>query len=391
MDTTTSFGGRVSAARPVLWFAVLLGLVLAVMGAAILTGVLRSPAPITGLATNGRILVADGGSLRTLAADGTDSKVLLALPVGASNLSISPDGRRVAYGLATDTGGIEIASLDGGDPIAIPLPAGVAGGDQISWSPSGDQIVFPGFTGTNEAVYVAPADGSASATALVPDRTLGREVWWPAFSPDGMWISFLAKDKVAPKDKNPGTDNTTDPGDLSVVHPDGTGYQRLATAPAWVGENGGGIWSPDPKVQRILYVAASNVIRMVDVASGKDQVLFDGFWPTWSPDGSKIAFWGSGGTRVISTVDALTGVDRSKPVVPRFDGSCSAANVAAGTAFCGPVHWSPDGTRLIGPDLSGRYLLSVKADGSGAPITVPLDTTDAVRPKGAVAWQPIRP
>ncbi len=316
--------------------------------------------------------------LRTFAGNGTDPAVLVTLPEGASNLAVSPDGRRVAYGVAGDAPSIRIKSLQDNDEIAIPMPAGISAGDQITWSPSGDRIAFPAFDGTSEFLYIAPTDASAAPTELAHDLTAGREVWWPAFSPDGSWVSFMTQPKGGQA------------GDLDLVRPDGTEAHRLVTPPVGVGDGGGGVWDPDPATQRLLYLGVSNTIRTIDLKSGRDELILNGFWPTWSPDGQRIAFW-SGGTRVIQTVDALAGKDRSRPVFKSFSGPCQEHLDLKDTVFCSAATWSPDGTRLIAPDITMSSVLSLLADGTGSPILIPLDATDTVRPKGAVAWQPVRP
>ena len=51
--------------------------------------------------------------------------------------------------------------------------------------------------------------------------------------------------------------------------------------------------------------------------------------------------------------------------------------------------WSPDGQRLLAPDIVRGSILSVMADGSEEPIVIPLDT--ASLNDQSIAAQPIRP
>ena len=61
-----------------------------------------------------------------------------------------------------------------------------------------------------------------------------------------------------------------------------------------------------------------------------------------------------------------------------------------GKAFCGPASWSPDGTRVIAPDITGTSVVSFLADGTGSPIVIPLETN--VKDLGTpMAWQAIAP
>ena len=376
MDTATTFRGRIPASRPLLLLGVLLALLLAAAGAVVMTGAFRSSTATFGLATNGRILIADGTELRSYAADGTDPKVVLSLPNGAAGLAISPDGTKLAFATATEPESVQILPVSGGQPISIPLPAGTRAGDQISWSPAGDQLVFPTVAGTTEALYTARVDGSP-ATELGAGIIPSVGLWWPSWSPDGKTITFLTDEDGAGN------------GALNVIHPDGTGFQRLTTPTVAVGSSAGNVWSAEPGTQRVLYVGVGNTVRLHDFVAGTDTSLVGGFWPTWSPDGKQIAFWGDG-MLVTSTDDAIHGVARQTRVFPAFHDNCQANMDLAGTVYCGPVAWSPDGTRVIAPDIAGTSVLSLLANGKGSPIVIPLGTS--VLDKGnPVAWQPMRP
>ncbi len=376
LDTSTNLPGRVSVPRPLAWVAVALLLVIAIVGAALLSGAFRPAAPTFGLAENGRILVADGTQLKSYAADGTDPKVVQALPGGASGLTISPDGTKLAFATATQPETIQVLPVSGGQPISVPLPDGTRAGDQISWSPTSDRIVFPTVAGTTEALYTAPVDGSA-ATQLGAGAIPSVGLWWPAWSPDGRTISFLTDE---------GGSGT---GAINVIHPDGTGFQRLSTPLVSVGGVGGNVWSPEPGVQRLLFVGDGNNLWIHDFSTGKDGSVIGGFWPTWSPDGKRMAFWG-GGTETLSVADAIAGIARPTRVFAPFQDNCQANPERARTAFCGPATWSPDGTRVLAPDIVGTSVLSLLADGTGAPIVIPISTN--VMDKGnPVAWVPVRP
>src|SRR5437870_2181034 len=106
-----------------------------------------------------------------------------------------------------------------------------------------------------------------------------------------------------------------------------------------------------------------------------DDLAFD-FWPSWSPDGSRIAF--------TSDRDSQTGSVNLEIYVMNADGT-GVVNVSEDPASdLGPA-WSPDGTKLaFHSDRDGIFQIYVmNADGSGV---VRLTTLGA--PSELPAWSP---
>ena len=376
MDTVTP--GRATNVRPVLFLALLGALLMAVVGVALI-GAGRSALTVSpGLAENGRIYVADGMTLRSYATDGSDPQTVVELAAPGAGVAVSPDGRTVAVAVQTTPARIEIVDLASGRSTPVPMPGDLQAGNQISWSPDSDEIVFPGFKESGaEHVVVAPVDGNVARALRVIDVGLGK--WWPAFSPTGDTISFVAVDKVA------GT------GTIHLMAPDGSDLRTLDT-PSLGSEPGAVTWSPDPSVRRLAFSAEDGAglgVRLIDVTTGQVTDVGPGFWPTWSPDGSRLAYW-IDGTVTGDTAAILAGAaDLGRPM-PSFTGTCQDRRDLAGRSFCGPATWSPDGVQLLGLDITGASVLSVKSDGSEPRMIIPLDTPS---PLGEVvaAWQPIRP
>ncbi len=252
------------------------------------------------------------------------------------------------------------------------MPEGVFAGDQIAWSPDSTTIAFPAFRGSEEFLYTARADGSLATRlggASIPGST---SIWWPSYSPDGDWISFLGVPDGA--GKPPAA------AELYLIHPDGTSLETIATGVDVEGA-GAETWSPDPSVQRLLFT--QNGTRMFDVATGKTTPLGLGFWASWAPDGKRIAAW-SDGVIVVAPEDApFTSDDYVRPH-QSLTGACDDHPELAGKAVCSPVTWSPDGTRLLGMDIGHGGIVSLPADGQGDPVLLAAPGAESA------AWQPIR-
>ena len=376
--TTTRFRGRIAAPRALVWLAVLIAVLLAVVGTAIFTGALQTSAPFMGLATNGRIVVADGTSLKSFAADGTDPKVIATLPATAQDLVISHDGTRAAMVVLGGDEHMAIIRLSDGSPVRLAVPTtAIAMGSPPSWSPDDQRLAFLDFDGTREHLLVAQADGSAFTELTLTGIDTAHGLWSPAWSPDGEWIAFISGDR------------TTEEGTIYLIRPDGRDLHPLETPKVAAG--GGVSWSPDLTVQRLLYTGAGSAltVHIYDVQADKDTFVVRSWWPTWSPNGDRISHWG---TSVRRTADVLAGTSAAiGAILPWTDGkSCQEHPELKDKSFCGPATFSPDGTRLIAADITGTSILSVLADGNGDPIVIPLDT-NVIDLGNTVVWQPIRP
>jgi Tol biopolymer transport system component len=360
--------------RPVAVALVVVGaLLLAVIAAMWVAGQRQTP---FALASNGRIFVIDGQTLKSYAASGADTQVVRDLPASATAPSVSPDGESIAY-IMDSLQRVDIVNIAAGTTTTIPLSGVVGVGGPVSWSPDGSTVLFNTFDGQQEHVVTAKSDGTDVGEIDTGALSAGAHVeFWPAgWSPKGDQVAFVA----AKLDVGKGT--------LYVARPDGGDPQ--AVGPKMV-DTYSVSWSPDPAVDRLVLSITNNAgssVQILDLPSGNMAFVDRGFWPTWSPDGSRIAYWNDG-TVVAETAGALSGTPVKVRPYPAFTGVCGDHPDLANAAYCGPASWSPDGQRLLAPDIVRGSILSVMADGSGEPIVIPVDSASPDEAATA-AWQPI--
>lgn len=257
---------------------------------------------VTGVASafpgpNGRIVLNDGyvGDIGTVAASGGTPKLLTT----GDDAAASPDGTRYVY---NDPNGISIVNADGTGHHTIS-----ASGNQPAWSPDGKQIVYS-LTSDSDVTHleVINADGtnahaltSGTTSAQADDRN-------PAWSPDGTKIAFTRG----------GCDSSGGGSCIFVINANGTGAANL---------------TPEPQ-----FSCDGNVFSQNTVSTA----------PTWSPDGTKIAYSGFAGCQPGgegTDIWSMNAADGSGKVDLAPD---------AGTEDRLPT-WSPDGTTIA--FLSTRF------------------------------------
>lgn len=242
------------------------------LAAAALVGSVSSEARLPG--TNGNLAVvgveAGVTYVDTIKADGSGRKRLL---TGAASTRWSPDGRRLVAVLQPDRT-LVVMNGDGSGRRTLAQNA-----EWATWSPTGLQIAY-GSVVVPRGIRVMNVDGTA-------DRLLVEGGSYPVWSPLGT--------KIAYSKTTPGTTNV----DIWSINVDGTGETRLTTDGT---SDFGPDWSPDgSKIAFTTYrnvtsgFAPFNTEIYVMNADGSAQTRLtnspgEDWFPTWSPDGSKIAF-----------------------------------------------------------------------------------------------------
>jgi TolB protein len=231
-----------------------------------------------------------GDSTNVLYVVGPDGTGLRAVPGVAvqGGVSWSPDGTRAAY---VDGAALKLMNADGsGATVLAESPDGYA---DVAWSPDGLRVAFSEWDGEGWDVFVMNVDGTG-VRQLTDGPGLNLEVAW---SPDGSQILFAREVDLG---------GNAFESSLHVVNADGTNERQLTDVTAIVGY---AAWSPDGS--QIAFsrrpMPSSGLPSSYDPpwdiwimdADGANQraLTTDQTWselsPTWSPDGTLIAFAGN--------------------------------------------------------------------------------------------------
>jgi len=199
-----------------------------------------------------------------------------------AHMSVSGDGRTIAYSSVLVTVNIQRQSIDPSTGMPIGQPTWVTTGSR-RWvspdpSPDGERVVFYSLSQPEGHVYVAGTDGTG-LRRVTGDSAVDRV---PRWSPNGDWIAFFS--------------NRRGPLDIWKIRPDGSDLTQLTEGGVAVP-----VWSPDG--ERMVGSGGRQdrqLVLLFDPArSWEDQepqalrVPDDSlaeFSPnSWSPDGERLA------------------------------------------------------------------------------------------------------
>jgi Tol biopolymer transport system component len=214
-------------------------------------------------------------------------------------------------------------------------------------------------------------------------RTVARNVFHPAWSPDGRKFAFVR-----------GGSGYDSEAEIYVINTDGSNEHRLTqntasdTVPAW---------SPDGRKIAFNSERDGNTEIYVMNADGSDPrnltrtATDDGFPLTgelvsphssvWSPDGRTIAFMRGFEDFTLGIVDGTQGI-----YLMNADGNNQRLLTHAAA---GDFAWSPNGRQIaFGGGLRGGPLYIVNADGSGRRTLVRTRTGSRLWAPVSLAWSP---
>jgi Tol biopolymer transport system component len=219
----------------------------------------------------------------------------------------SPDGAKLAFNECCSSPiRTFIANVDGTSVQRV-TPAGV---DAVgaSWSPDGSMLVYQGRNGMNGLGNLFVLDlNTGKVRQITHLRPLKTGWWflWPSFAPDGSTILF----HMPRRHIDLFASRFGEVWDLWSVPVSG-GEPVLVRRHA-----GFGTYSPDGGTLAYLSPmsldATGDALWLVEVGGGDPRALVEReglWWPTWSPDGTMIAY--GVGTDEIDVVDVVTGQSR---------------------------------------------------------------------------------
>jgi TolB protein len=212
-----------------------------------------------------------------------------------------------------------------------------------AWSPDGTHIAYV----LNKALYVANRDGSDAVPLTGGDND---PVSAPAWSADGTQLAFVSSDSGTPDIRTIGADGSN-PLTCGAASP--TDNTSVESFPAYSPDGRTIAFLSDRSGTRAVFTA--NADCSGEASAVLPEAVLNMGAPTWSPDGTALAFWNHDNEAIIVANPA----------------NHAAYNVAVlAVAQLDPVHvsWSPDGRMIAfsAPVVGGGHNVQVMyADGSG--------------------------
>jgi Tol biopolymer transport system component len=234
------------------------------------------------------------------------------------------------------------ANLDGSNPFQV--TNSVQNKAAPAWSPDGKQIVF---TADNAGIQLVNFDGSGL-------HTVAYNGYSPVWSPDGKQIAFL---KNLPAPDGQGPDGIGIIRVLFVTNVNARPGEERQLASDALGHN----WSPDGK--QIAFFSLRNAVMFtVDVATAKATQIslsqkLGGWYPTFSPDGNSLVFYGNPNPSVMVSALDLSVAANSSPdtsLTPTAAATTAAATTAAATtAAATSAGTTPGATPSVSATVAG--------------------------------------
>lgn len=256
-------------------------------------------------------------------------------PEYPTDIAWSSDGSKIAYSFGdVDRGGIRTISPDGTNKQTLVDAAFATSALGPDWAPDAGEISFLYRPGSDEPPRVAVVDVATREIRIVSHTAAAGRTEW---SPDGNWIAYY---------ESSGPNEEPFVG-VRIVRPDGLDDHSVslglsyAEDATWepVGDELAffGFTSDSEDAERGVWITSPHGIP--------ELVVPDGRYPTWSPDGTRLAYAMDGDiyaiVRSTGAAERLTEHTLGDDTSPRW--SPSGARIAFARTrvviMC-PVHWS---------------------------------------------------
>ena len=279
------------------------------------------------------------------------SILLIFTPLSAI-LAKAPEITKIVFASKRD-GNFEIYIMNPDGSDQINLTQHRAKDSAPVWSPTGEQILFVSDRGGIEDLYLMDADGTN--VRQVFKKLIGRE--FPTWAPDGKALAYqrFHTSSIYTASINGKDETKVADGLWPAWSPNGSEIAFMAAKFVWA-ENGN-LQAPNVRVQ-IINLQTHVEVKLLPGKTG----MFD---PTWAPDSTQIAFsWRSilFEGKVVEHIRGIYVVNRDGSGLRKIiDAEDAVASVFNPT-------WSPDGNELIyNRGIDGvRDLFKVALD-SGVP------------------------
>ena len=285
-------------------------------------------------------------------------RIALAVIVGLTALAGAARADRVAYQgqFVVGVQGVMVMTEGGKDPVVLPQVKG-AGEDNItpSLSSDGTRVAFAAKKEGHWQIFVWPIGAVDQPVGEPTQVTSGeRDYLLPVWSPDDIKIAYVV-----------GTDGAYA---LFVFNADGSNPIRLADLTATY-EGASPTWSADGS--RIAFSREGQLWLVSSDGQGLEKLRDDGSYPSWSPDGSTIAYLERAPAPALATV--TPDGERRHLLLKGIEGF-------------GGVSWGPGARRLLfkAASVAGKpgKLWVINADGTSLRPMKSYGTA-----QGPVAWK----